>query len=72
MTEPADRPPAGPPDRRAVERALRGAGLSGRQAKRLLAGGWRLAFSAEPGADARALLDKLERLLTTCDRDDGG
>jgi hypothetical protein len=35
------------PDRPAIERALREAGLSARQAKRLLSGGWSLVAGEE-------------------------
>jgi hypothetical protein len=55
----------GLPDKREVERTLRATGLSARQAKRLLSGGWRaLDPNAPPDGDADALLAKLEALAT--------
>jgi hypothetical protein len=51
----------GPPDKRAAERALRGAGLSARQAKRVLSGGWR-ALGADAAADPDDMVDMLEDL----------
>ena len=55
----------GLPDKRELERTLRAAGLSARQAKRLLSGGWQaLDPNAPPEDDADALLAKLEALST--------
>ena len=48
-------------DKRAAERALRGAGLSARQAKRVLSGGWR-ALGADATADPDEVVDMLEDL----------
>ena len=50
------------PDKREIERALRAAGLSGRQAKRLLSGGWR-ALAPDDPLDAEALLIRLEAMV---------
>ncbi len=50
------------PDKREVERVLRAAGLSARQAKRLLSGGWR-ALAPDDPLDAEALLLRLEALV---------
>jgi hypothetical protein len=55
------------PDKRDVERALREAGLSARQAKRLLSGGWR-ALAPDDPLDAEALLIRLEALVAASDR----
>jgi hypothetical protein len=55
------------PDKRDVERALREAGLSARQATRLLSGGWR-ALAPDDPLDAEALLIRLEALVAASDR----
>jgi hypothetical protein len=51
------------PDRPTIEKALRAAGLSSRQAKKLLSGGWRLIVGEEAEAEAE-LLDRLEAMKT--------
>ena len=50
-----------PPERKKVKEALRAAGLSNRQAKALLANGWR-GLVAESEAEAAELRDRLEEL----------
>lgn len=54
------------PSRPEIERALRAAGLSSRQAKRLLSGGWRLVVGAEAEEEAELLdrLDEVQKRLT--------
>jgi len=47
------------PDRPTIEQALRSAGLSSRQAKKLLSGGWRLVVGAE-AAEEDELLEAIE------------
>jgi len=56
LTEPLDTP-----SRRDVERALRSAGLSHRQARKLLAAGWRDVVG-EAQAEAEELRAELEEL----------
>lgn len=56
------------PDKRDVERALRDAGLSARQAKRLLSGGWR-ALAPDDPLDAEALLIRLEAMVASAGRE---
>lgn len=46
------------PDRPAIEKALRDAGLSARQAKKILSGGWRLVAGDE--AELLAEIDDLK------------
>jgi hypothetical protein len=48
------------PSRRDAERALRDVGLSARQAKRVISGGWAAAFKEDAG-DAAELLEALQQ-----------
>ena len=49
------------PDRPAIERALRQAGLSSRQSKRLLSGGWRLVVG-DDGEEEAEIVDAIESI----------
>lgn len=50
------------PSKRDLERALRGAGLSARQAKRVLAAGYRALGSVDPDVNLAELADRAEAL----------
>lgn len=54
------------PSRLEIEQALRAAGLSSRQAKKLLAGGWRLVVGDENAEEAELIehLDEMQKRLT--------
>lgn len=51
-----------PPDKRVIEKALRDAGLSSRQARKVISGGYKLLLDEES-----ALIDELEELKSRFD-----
>lgn len=54
--------PKAPPSKRTIERALRGAGLTARQAKRLLSCGYAALGIGDSPADMEALAEQAEAL----------
>lgn len=61
-----EKAPRSLPDKRAIERALRAAGLSPRQSKKLLSGGWRAVANDNGESDLiEALEESIRRLKSS-------